>query len=37
MLTIKIPFTITSLNKNTIPSKHYLQFLWFFFKKKQLL
>ena len=27
MLTIKILFTITSLKKKTISSKHYLQFL----------
>ena len=27
MLTIKILFTINSLKKKTIPSKHYLQFL----------
>ena len=29
MLTIKILFTIISLKKKTIPSKHYLQFLSF--------
>ena len=34
MLTIKILFTINSLKKKTIPSKHYLQFLSL--KKKTL-
>ena len=34
MLTIKILFTIISLKKKTIPSKHYLQFLSF--EKKTL-
>ena len=29
MLTIKILFTINSLKRKTIPSKHYLQFLSF--------
>ena len=35
MLTIKILFTINSLKKKTIPSKHYLQFLSL--KKKHLV